>query len=363
MQIFDKCTTGMHWHRHKTGARHYDLLKEMIASGNKTATDSHLPLAVTLGGDPLYTYCATAPLPEGIDEYLLAGFLRHKSVMMTNCITQPLQIPSDCDFVIEGYVDVEEAKVMEGPFGDHTGFYSLADLYPLFHVTCITHRRNAVYPATIVGIPPMEDKFIALATEKIFLSPIRFAIAPEIEDLYLPEEGVGHNFAVVKFKKSYPGQGHKVASALWGAGQMMFNKFILLISQDIDIRDKKALLEAIKTHYLPSRDTLITKGPLDILDHTAPVCGYGGKISIDATWKFPEEKGNSEVTQPCEIIILFDSKTSKLSECSYEDLWRLGSNCDPSRDCSIEGNKLILNAKTKKGIAGFNREWPDEVRF
>jgi UbiD family decarboxylases len=190
MQVFSKNSTGMHWHKHKTGARHFEDFK-----GDK------MPVAVTLGGDPVYSYAATAPLPDGIDEYLLAGFLRGKGVQLTKCLTQDIYVPADSDFVIEGYVSKKEEKVIEGPFGDHTGFYSLADYYPTFHVTCITHKKDAIYPATVVGVPPQEDKYIALATEKIFLTPIKFAIGPEIEDLYLPEEGVGHNFAVVKIKK------------------------------------------------------------------------------------------------------------------------------------------------------------------
>ena len=364
MQVFDQCTTGMHWHRHKTGARHYDLLREMILSERLSPSASKLPVAVTLGGDPAYTYAATAPLPDGLDEYLLAGFLRNEAVQMVDCITQPLSVPSDCDFVIEGYVDVSEAKVVEGPFGDHTGFYSLEGMYPLFHITCITHRSDAIYPATIVGIPPMEDKYFALATEKIFLSPIRFAIAPEILDLFLPEEGVGHNFGIVKIKKSYPGQANKIASALWGAGQMMFNKFLLIVSDDINIRDFDAVKGVLQKNYLPSRDTLISKGPLDILDHTAPVCGYGGKMSLDATHKLPEEIYSPlDDALTCNIIVTFNSRQISLFDCTYEDLWRLGGNCDPARDSHIDGNTLYLDARIKKGIDGFNREWPEEVRF
>ncbi len=383
MQVFDDMTTGMHWHRHKTGARHYDLLASMVASGE--CSDSKLPVAVALGGDPLYTYAATAPMPDGIDEYLLAGFLRDAPVKLVNCLTQPLQVPEDCDFVIEGYVDVLEEKVIEGPFGDHTGFYSLEDYYPKFHVTCITHRKGAIYPATIVGIPPMEDKYIAIATEKIFLTPIQFAIAPEIEDLYLPEEGVGHNFAIVKIKKSYPGQAQKVANALWGAGQMMFNKFIIIVSSEIDIRDKKALLAVLNEHFLPERDVYTTKGVLDILDHTSPVCGYGGKMCLDLTVKLIEEldgagalplslRGetfNADSLKSAfvrfelpHIEILLDSKESIDSspETIYRNLWLLGCNCDPVRDSVIVNGKLILDATSKEGRPDFHRPWPPEVR-
>lgn len=387
MQIFDSHTTGMHWHRHKTGARHYDTLKHLLQEweDEEEKPSGRLPVAVTLGGDPVYTYCATAPIPDGIDEYLLAGFLRGKPVRLTECKTQPIRVPADCDFVIEGYVDVTQEKVIEGPFGDHTGFYSLADYYPQFHITCITHRSDAIYPATIVGVPPMEDKYIGLATEKIFFTPIKFVFAPEIVDFFLPEEGVQHNFAIVKIKKSYPGQGHKVANALWGAGQMMFNKFIIVVDDTpdtkIDIRDWDSLFDAIERNYLPSRDTLLTKGPLDILDHTSTVCGYGGKICIDATHKLPEELAFASTTalippsdkmgQDSEkgtifsptsnIKVILDSNESP--DNRYRNLWLLGSHCDPVRDSSIGGDgTLILDATTKKGKEWFTREWPDEVR-
>lgn len=343
MQVLDDATTGMHWHRHKTGAKHL------------SESAHRLPVAVCLGGDPIYSYAATAPLPEGIDEYLLAGFLRGKPVELVKCFTQELLVPADCDFVIEGYVQKSEAPFMEGPFGDHTGFYSLEDLYPKFHVTCITHRLDAVYPATVVGIPPMEDKYIQEATEKIFLSPIRLAIAPEIEDLYLPEEGVGHNFAVVRIRKQYEGQAFKVANALWGAGQMMFNKFLLVVDGDIDIRNQDALTEAVCRNVDVSRDLLFSRGPLDVLDHTSPEPGFGGKLCIDATGKetvFPDRK-------PEQVIrVLFDPEEQQ--ESRYRKLWLLGANCDPVRDSNV-AECLTLDATVKKGKDGFSRPWPDIV--
>lgn len=366
MQIFDEYTTGMHWHRHKTGARHFEAWK-------KSSCDGKMPIAVALGGDPIYTYCATAPLPEGIDEYLLAGFLRGRGVSLAECKTQPLKVPADCDIIIEGYIDTNEEKVIEGPFGDHTGFYSLADLYPKFHLTCITHRKNAVYPATVVGIPPMEDKYIALATEKIFLSPIKFTISPEIIDLHLPEEGVGHNFAIVKIEKSYPGQGQKVASALWGAGQMMFNKFLIIVGAQTDIHNRDSIADAIEQNFLPSRDTIVSKGPLDILDHTATVCGFGGKMAIDATIKTEEEiktnfssfKGFNFEYDSEKIFHLTSNIGIILDEDRglYTNLWILGGNCDPLRDSAIYKEILILDARCKKGMKWFKRDWPDEVRF
>lgn len=365
MQVFDEVTTGMHWHRHHTGARHYEQYK-----------DGKMPIAVAIGGDPIYTYSATAPLPDGIDEYILAGFFRNKPVELTDCLTQPIQVPADCDFVIEGYIDTKEEKLYEGPFGDHTGFYSLADYYPAFHVTCLTHRKDAIYPATIVGIPPMEDKYIAMATEKIFIHPLKMTIAPEIEDLFIPEEGTGHNFAVVKINKTYPGQGQKIAYALWGAGQMMLTKFILVVSGDkvSDIRDYTQLNQAIKDNYHPERDTFITKGPLDILDHTSPICGFGGKMCIDATEKSVEELAseNSELpikrgTKPSNVfcftkIAYIDVLLDR--ECdTYEALWLLGGNCDPLRDSYFENDSLVLDGRIKKNLEGFKRDWPNEVKF
>lgn len=366
MQIFSEETTGMHWHRHKTGAKHFSRQKS-----------GQFPVAIAIGGDPVYSYAATAPLPEGIDEYLLAGFLRNKPVQLTDCLTQPLQVPADCDFVIEGYVDKSEPLVIEGPFGDHTGFYSLEDLYPKLHVTCISHRKDAIYPATLVGIPPQEDKYIAIATEKIFLTPIQFTMVPEIKDLHLPEEGVGHNIAIVKIDKSYPGQAIKVAHALWGAGQMMFNKIMFVTDEDIDIRNRDALLENIRLNYTPRRDTHFSRGPLDVLDHSAPQCGYGGKVLFDLTRKLPEElgsfaplknrdlqpirfyhRGDASAGKSALINIMVDAGTD-LSD-GYSLFWLWGSNCDPIRDSGFENELLVMNSTTKvKGKEGFTRDWPD----
>ena len=343
MQVLDDATTGMHWHMHKTGAKH---LSECT---------HRLPVAVCLGGDPVYSYAATAPLPEGIDEYLLAGFLRGKPVELVKCFTQDLLVPADCDFVIEGYVQKSEDKFLEGPFGDHTGFYSLEDLYPKFHVTCISHRFDAIYPATVVGIPPMEDKYIQEATEKIFLSPIRLTIAPEIVDLFLPEEGVGHNFAVVKIRKQYEGQAFKVANALWGAGQMMFNKFLLVTDEEIDIRDRDAVLGTICSNVDVQRDLLFSRGPLDVLDHTAPEPGLGGKLCIDATRK---EKVFKERRLDQVIQVLYDAREKEAPR--YRKLWLLGANCDPVRDGRVRDH-LILDATTKKNTPDFRRRWPDIV--
>ena len=232
MQILDKNTTAMHWQRHKTGANHFEAWK---------TTGKKMPVSVALGGDPVYTYAATAPLPENINEYILAGFLRKKKVKMVRCITNDLFVPEDADIILEGFVDPAEDLVWEGPFGDHTGFYSLADWYPKFHITCITHSNKAVYPATIVGIPPQEDAWIARATERLFLSPVRMTLQPEIEDFHMPDAGIAHNLVIVKIKKSYPGQGMKVINSLSGAGQMMFTKYMIVVSGNIDIRNYKEL--------------------------------------------------------------------------------------------------------------------------
>lgn len=276
LQVFGPNETGMHWHRHKVGARHYEEYKQK---------GKLMPIAVALGGDPVYTYAATAPMPDNLDEYILAGFLRKKKVKLVKCITVDLEVPEDVDFVIEGYVDPNEELAWEGPFGDHTGFYSLADWYPRFHVTCITHRKNAIYPATIVGVPPMEDAYIAKATERIFLAPIRLSMLPELEDMSLPIEGVAHNISVVKMKNSYPGHAYKVMNALWGAGQMMFNKIMVAVDGDVDIHDSLLLSKHISKNVNVENDIFFSKGPLDVLDHASDKPCFGSKIFIDATSK------------------------------------------------------------------------------
>ncbi|MDY0279200.1 MAG: menaquinone biosynthesis decarboxylase, partial [Salinivirgaceae bacterium] len=274
MQVFDRYTTGMHWHKHKTGATHFESYKKL---GLK------MPIAVTLGGDPAYTFSATAPLPENIDEYLLAGFLRNKAVKLVKCLTNDLWIPEDVDFVIEGYIDPKEPLVTEGPFGDHTGFYSLADLYPKMHVTVISHRKNAVYPTTIVGIPPMEDAYISTATERLFTPLISLSIAPEVIDMHMPIWGVAHNLVLVSIKKQYEGQAFKVAQAFWGAGQMMFNKALIVFDSDVDLRDYNALIKIIVKNLVSSSQIMLSKGPIDVLDHSTNVAGMGGKVCIDCT--------------------------------------------------------------------------------
>jgi 4-hydroxy-3-polyprenylbenzoate decarboxylase len=302
MQVLGKNTTAMHWQRHKTGANHFEAWRK---------TGGKMPVSVALGGDPVYTYSATAPLPENIDEFMLAGFLRKKKVKLVKCLTNELYVPHDADIIIEGYVDTSEEPVWEGPFGDHTGFYSLADWYPRFHVTCITHSKTAVYPATIVGVPPQEDAWLAKATEKIFLTPLKMAIQPEIEDFHMPDAGVVHNLAIVRIKKTYPGQGIKVINSLFGAGQMMFSKYIVVVSGDINIRNYKELVAHVFSNVDPGRDLLLCKGPLDVLDHSSGNSSFGGKAGIDATVKLKEEmdgrnnSGESTKSGPTEFMEKF----------------------------------------------------------
>jgi 4-hydroxy-3-polyprenylbenzoate decarboxylase len=404
----------MHWHKHKTGANHFEKYKKM---GLK------MPVSVSLGGDLVYTYSATAPMPENMDEYLLAGFLRKKPVKLVKCITNDLYVPEDADFVIEGYVDPSEELIWEGPFGDHTGFYSLADWYPKFHVTCITHRKDAIYPATIVGIPPMEDAYIGLATERIFLTPIRMSMIPELKDMTLPVAGVAHNFTVVKIEKSYSGQAIKVMSSLWGAGQMMFNKVLIVTDSDVNIHEPAELIKAFVENFDPGYSLHFSKGPLDVLDHSSQKFAFGSKLGIDLTQPFPEEisdekrkdfpvekfdadKLNSipEITEFNDLhskfslpVLLLSVKKDlgflkqKLAEqlfniegltnyktvvffnegADLNDLftmmWLMGGNLEPDRDVSVSdsknGNTVVFVDATFKTSEhdNFKRDWPNVV--
>jgi 4-hydroxy-3-polyprenylbenzoate decarboxylase len=281
MQIFGPTLTGMHWHKHKVSARHFSEYKK---------TGQRMPVAVALGGDPAYAYSATAPLPENVDEYMLAGFLRKKKVELVKCITQPdIEVPADADFVIEGYVDPTEELIWEGPFGDHTGYYSLPDWYPRFHITAITHKKNPVYPATIVGIPPQEDAWLGKATERIFLAPIKMTLVPEIVDMDMPVEGVFHNLVIAQIKKDYAGQGQKVMNAMWGAGQMMFNKILVIADEHTTITNYKKLAQDVFRNLNPATDVSFSQGPMDVLDHSCSKLGFGGKMCIDGTTKSEEE--------------------------------------------------------------------------
>ena len=415
MQVFAERLTGMHWHMHKGSAIHYEKYKK---SGKR------MPVSVTLGGDPVYTYAATAPLPENMDEYLFAGFLRKKRVEMVRCLTNEIEVPSDADFVIEGYVDPGEDLIREGPFGDHTGFYSLEDNFPRFHVTCITHRKDAVYPATIVGIPPQEDTWIGKATEHIFLTPLRLSIAPELADMHMPAEGVFHNIVFISIHKHYPAQAIKVMNSLWGAGQMMFNKIMAVFDPDCDLRDYSSLAKIVSLKTDPLHDIHFIQGPADILDHSSSRYGFGSKMGIDATSKVQHEEqtqlmkglsytadeqsiaevpgvtsvncslpaGNISMvvigvnkkrkgqvkTIAREILeqglisnIKFVVFTDSGTDCSNLSLlaWIVSNNIDPMRDCFYiedkEANRypvlFIDGTRKTKHLDGFKRNWPNAI--
>lgn len=390
MQIFDGKTTGMHWHRHKTGARHYDAYKRL---------GRHMPVSIALGGDPAYIYSATAPMPDNMDEMLLAGMLRERPVKLVKCLTNELWVPADCDFIIEGYVDPSEELAIEGPFGDHTGFYSLTDMYPKFHVEAITMRRDAVYGATIVGVPPMEDAYIAKATERIFLAPIRLAIQPEVRDLYMPVEGTAHNIAFVSIAKRYLGQPNKVAQGLWGAGQMMFNKYLVIADESVDIRSREQMCRLFRG--LDVRKGIIwSEGILDVLDHATPTLGYGSKMAIDLTDVDPAAEVcdsvvpdtatpcggvasfSGEFVQSLGLVVLFADKewresvdvdmylkSNGMEGVKYvalfdygasegmtasDLLWLAAANTDPRRDIRLVGDTVVVDARSKRPGYGDN---------
>ena len=389
MQIFDNKTTGMHWHRHKTGARHYDGYKRL---------GRRMPVTVCLGGDPAYIYSATAPMPDNMDEMLLAGMLRRKPVKLVKSLTNDIWIPADCDFVIEGYVDPQEELAIEGDFGDHTGFYSLKDLYPRFHVVAITSRRDAIYPATIVGVPPMEDAYIAKATERIFLAPIRLVVQPEVQDLYMPIEGTAHNIAMTSIAKRYEGQANKVAQGLWGAGQMMFNKYLVVTPAETNLRSKDELFSLLR-RLDPERHLIRSEGILDVLDHATPTTGYGSKLAIDLTdvAALPEpefmeprtmkptggiELFNTEFVKSLGLLILYAARewrervdvmeylrSNGVSQIKYvavfdygaagymtpsDLLWLAAANTDPKRDIAVEEGIVIIDARSKRPGYGDN---------
>jgi 4-hydroxy-3-polyprenylbenzoate decarboxylase len=279
IQIYDDRTTGMHWQLQKVGARHGRRYYE---------TGTRMPVAVFLGGDPVFPFAATAPLPDGLDEFLLAGYLRKKSIELVKCETSDLEVPANADVVIEGYVDPREPLREEGPFGDHTGYYTLPELYPVFHVTAITHRKDALYPATIVGIPPMEDFYMGGASVKLFL-PVFKMNFPEIVDIALPAEGVFHNLVFVSIKKTYPMQAYKIMHGLWGMGQMMFTKYIIVVDHDVNVHNTSEVLFRLCANTDPQRDSILTKGPADVLDHATSEIAVGSKLGIDATKKLPGE--------------------------------------------------------------------------
>ena len=284
LQILGPREAAMHWQIHKVGARHFSRAKEL---GQK------IEVAISLGGDPILAYAASAPLPDGVDEYLFAGLIRKKGIEMVRGQTISLEVPASADIVIEGYVDPNEPLVKEGPFGDHTGYYSLADDYPRLHVTAITHRRDAIFPHTIVGVPPMEDAFIGKASERIFLPMIRMNF-PEIIDMHLPVEGAFHNLAIVSIKKQYPGHARKIMHSLWGTGQLMFTKCALIVDHDVNVQNLKEVTWQVCANLDPRRDMIFSEGPSDSLDHASPTLNFGSKLGIDATRKWPGEAGARE---------------------------------------------------------------------
>jgi 4-hydroxy-3-polyprenylbenzoate decarboxylase len=276
MQVYGKNETAMHWQRHKQGRAHAN------------AWGKRVPVAVAIGTDPALTYAASAPLPPALDEFAFAGLLRGEPVQLTRAKTVDLNVPAEAEFVLEGYVDNEDLRV-EGPFGDHTGVYSLADTYPTFHLTCMTHRRDPIYPATVVGKPPMEDAWLGKATERIFL-PLLQLLLPEVVDMNLPVEGGFHNLAIVSIRKSYPGQGKKVMSALWGLGHMMMlTRVLVIVDADVDVQDARTVAWFVLNNLAPDRDVVMVPGPVDDLDHGSYSVAYGMKIGIDATRKGPSE--------------------------------------------------------------------------
>ncbi|WP_460378229.1 menaquinone biosynthesis decarboxylase [Thermus brockianus] len=404
MQVLDQRSTAMHWQLHKVGRRHLEKAKKL---GKK------LEVAVALGGDPVLTYAATAPLPPlpGVSEFHLAGFLRGAPLELARGVTVDLPVPAEAEFVLEGYIDPEEPLVEEGPFGDHTGFYTPVDLYPRFHVTALTHRKGAIYPATIVGVPPMEDAYLIEATERLFLPALRLVL-PEVVDYHMPPEGVAHNWVNVSLRKEYPGQAYKVAYGMLGLGQMMFAKVIVAVDGEVPVKPGfAALLEALK-HALPGRDTLLLRGPVDVLDHSARAFAFGGKLFLDGTRKLPEEGGEVPFTPKAHtalpedpealaqrqwpglwgvalekqrphqawevaerllrapqsagirLLLLADADTALTPA---ELLWAVLNNIDPERDARVmpgaEGPVLVLDGTRKLPEEGFQRVWPERIRM
>ncbi|UBV42627.1 menaquinone biosynthesis decarboxylase [Deinococcus taeanensis] len=414
VQIMSRNTTGMHWQRHKTGTKHLEKARRL---------GQRLEVAVAIGGDPALIYAATAPLPPvpGLDEFALAGYLRGQRYPVTRGVTVDLDVPANAEFILEGYVDPAEDWVVEGPFGDHTGFYTLPDLYPRFHVTAVTMREHPVYPATIVGRPPMEDAYLIEASERLFL-PAAQLIIPEIVDYHMPPAGVAHNLVFVSIRKTYPGQAYKVANGLFGLGQMMFAKVIVVVDEDVNVTDFSAVWREVTRKAVPGRDTLSTRGPTDVLDHSSRGWGYGGKLIIDATTKRPEETGSGVSSRDHQagdlapeafqaqvspelpafegvlaqrqtadgywLVALRKTRAGQARDLTsafvahpaaagmrhllicddetdvsnLEDVWwTILNNIDPERDVWVEGNLLAWDGARKLPEEGFVREWPPKI--
>jgi len=374
MQILDEKTTGMHWHKHKDGS---EIYKGYAKHKEK------MPVSVVLGCDPSITYSATAPLPKEIDEMMLAGWIRKSRVKMVKSITNDIYVPSDAEFVLEGYVDPTEALVLEGPFGDHTGYYSIADYYPKFHVTCITHKRNAVYPTTIVGKPPMEDCYMSKATERIFLPMLRLMM-PELVDLNLPFEGVFHNCAIVSIRNKYPGCARKIMNSIWGMGQMMYTKLIIVVDESVDVQNLTQVREAVLQNVNGLESIVLSEGPLEALDHSSDQALYGSRLGIDAT-NVKSYTDRTEVKNTYRFLFIQKEKPwqgkTELEEymrghhdkfviavddtVNPDDLstimWRLFNNIDAKRDITIMDQKIGIDATTKWREEGLTREWPHDI--
>ncbi|HLV13372.1 MAG TPA: menaquinone biosynthesis decarboxylase [Trueperaceae bacterium] len=410
MQVLGPRTTAMHWQRHKTGARHFESARQ---------AGQRLEVAVALGGDPALTYAATAPIPPvpGLDELALTGFIRGRRVEVVKGVTVDLDVPAHAEIVLEGYVDPAEDLVTEGPFGDHTGFYTLPDLYPAFHVTAITMRDDPVYPATVVGPPPMEDAYLILASERIFLVPAQL-ILPEIRDYHMPPAGIAHNLVNVSIEKRYPGQAYKVANGLLGLGQMMFAK-VVLVSDDpeLDPKDHLGFWRGVLRRAVPGRDSQFAKGPIDVLDHSSRAFSYGSKLIVDGTIKHPEEGGDqpfepnpergrkdlpnhAEVADQHQLAGGFWFITTRKTRpgqgrhlgewaarqtaargvrliavvddgCDPRDfeqvMWTLLNNIDPERDVQViddtfgSGPRFVMDGTPKLREEGFDRPWPEKL--
>ena len=350
LQVYDATTTGAHWQRQKIAAEHYrqslrnaasadskktegaPLLASFARSGNSGRVDlmartsggqvlseknqpkGKMEVAVAIGTDPAVTFSAIVPAPPDVEEYLIAGFLRAAPVELVKCETVDLEVPASSEIVLEGYVNLDELRT-EGPFGDHTDFYSLADLYPVFHITCITHRKDPIYATTIVGKPPQEDAYMGKAVERVFLPLMRLTI-PELIDINLPIEGVFHNLMIVSIRKSYPGQASKVMNAIWSLGQAMFTKVIIVVDEDVDVQNIADVTLKVLNHIDPERDIQFTLGPIDSLDHASRLANYGSKMGIDATRKWPTEG----FTRPWPDEIVMDARTKALVDGKWKAL-------------------------------------------
>jgi len=348
LQVYDERTAGMHWQRQKVAAEHYrDHLRAAVAEGRvgvgalarpavrsaaATAVDimarssggaklapgdrpsGRMEVAVAIGTEPALTFSAVVPAPPDVEEFIVAGFLRQKPVELVKCETVDLEVPADAEIILEGYVSLDELRT-EGPFGDHTGFYSLEDEYPVFHVTCITHRKDPIYAATIVGKPPQEDAWMGKAIERIFLPLMKLTI-PELVDINLPIEGVFHNLMLVSIRKSYPGQARKVMNAIWSLGQAMFTKCIVVVDEDVDVQDIAGVTLKVLNNIDPERDIQFTLGPVDSLDHASRLPDYGSKMGIDATRKWSSEG----FVRPWPDEIVMDAKTQALVDGKWKAL-------------------------------------------